>query len=112
VYGTYAAVAAKISVLELVPRVRKIKPAAKKIAKPVIQIRRSRVRESCLSTAIATTGIKQATTVDRLEVKRRAVPSDIRSTVLRSSGSDLRFGAALCVSTSFSLRQQSLIDHQ
>lgn len=91
-FVTYAAVAAKTSVLELVPCVRKIRPAAKTTANPVMHRRRSRVRESCLSTTMATTGIKQAKTVDKLEVRRSAAPSDLRSTVLRCFGCVSCFG--------------------
>lgn len=81
---TYAAVAAKISVLELVPWVRNMRPAAKSVENPVIQINKSRVPCSCVSAAIATTGIKQAIIVEKPDVSRKAVSSDTDSSVLRS----------------------------
>lgn len=97
---TYAAVAANISVLELVPCVRKIRRTANMTAKPVMHKSRSRVPETCVSTAIATTGIKHAITVVRLDVKRRAAFSETNSRV--SVGFDLRFVALWDIACVFS----------
>jgi hypothetical protein len=95
---TYAAVAAKISVLEVVPCVREINRMAKTIAKPVMHNRRFRVPETCVRTAIAMTGIKQAMTVESADVNRSAVCSDMDSKVCCSSCSASDSG---CTSFSF-----------
>ena len=74
--STYAAVAVKISTLELVPFVRNIRPIANITAKPAIQSNKFLVPWTCDSTVIATTGSKHATTVEMPDVNLSAPFSD------------------------------------
>lgn len=89
-----AAVAAKISVLELVPCVRKINAKAKIMAKPARHINRFLSPWSCDRIEIAMTGRRHATTVEIAEVTLKAVLSPQDSSVSSFS----TFGTQLVIS--------------
>lgn len=68
--GTYAAVAVKISVLDVPGSVRLIRPMAKIAVNSAMKPRSMAVVCTVESTDIATVGRRQATTVATKEVKR------------------------------------------